>query len=287
MASLADEDQFVKVLFWGAYGSGKTTSMAYLANLGLVKWVRADKGLKAGPLRKLGVDVNNIEPVDELRPSHLERRVEEWLGLLHDNPGSLAGVVVDTVTEFIARRVEVYTDQAWETYKGAMRSSHQEIDPTKRFTAADTRDIYQPVTQEVSRLVRHIVDLPCHVAFSAQTRRDVDEGSGHVQYGPAANPAVQGNLIGYCDLVIETKQEGDYEDGDGEAVIVGFPRPREGREGKDRYGVMPRILVTPTMDRVIAYVKGDLDFKTDPIQTRYRELVKTRRARQQAEDELL
>lgn len=286
MVSLADEDQFVKVLYWGAYGSGKTTSMAYLANLGPVKWVRADKGLKAGPLRKLGIDVANIDLVDELRPAHLERQVEEWLGLLHDTPGSLAGVAVDTVTEFIARRVEVYTDQAWETYKGVMRKTHQEIDPTKRFTAADTRDIYQPVTQEVSRLVRHIVDLPCHVAFAAQTRRDVDENSGHVQYGPAANPAVQGNLIGYCDLVIETKEAGSYSDGDEETIILGYPRPREGREGKDRYGVMPRILVTPTMDRVIGYVRGDLDFKTDPVQARYRELDKARRAQQAKDDEL-
>lgn len=285
--SLADEDEFVKVLYWGAYGTGKTTSMAYLANLGPVRWIRADKGLKSGPLRRLGVATDKIDPVDELRPAQLERLVETWRGELHDSPGSIAGAVLDTATELIARRVEVYTDQAWETYKTSSRKNHTAIDAALRYSAADTRDIYQPVTQEVSRLVRHLIDLPLHVAISAQTRRDVDEKSGHVQYGPAANPAVRGSLIGYCDIVIETKAEGFYEDGDEEQVIAGYPYAQADREGKDRYGVLPRILVTPTMDRVISYVRGDLSFKTDPVQARYRELLKARKIRAKAEDDEL
>lgn len=285
--TLADESEYIKILYWGAYGSGKTTSMAYLAHLGAVKWIRADKGLKARPLRELGVPVDLIDPVDELRPAHLEKLIENWRGELHDKPGSIAGVVLDTATELIARRVEVYTDQAWEAYKAQSRKNRTAIDMTLRYSAADTRDIYQPVTQEISRLIRHLIDLPLHVAISAQTRRDVDEKSGHVQYGPAANPAVRGPLIGYCDIVIETKAEDFYEDGNEEQVIAGYPYAQDGREGKDRLAALPRILVTPTMDRVVAYVRGELDFRTDPVQARYRELIKVRKARAKAEEDEL
>lgn len=286
MATLAEEQEYVKALYWGPYGSGKTTDAAFLAHSGTVKWIRADKGLKARPLRAMGIPVDQIEPIDELNPDRLEKGVEKWRGLLHDTPGCIAGVVIDTATELIARRVEHYTDQAWGEYVAKSRRQHTEVDTALRYSVADTRDIYQPVTQEIGRLVRHIVDLPCHAAFLAQTRRDVDQGSGHVQYGPAANPAVQGALIGYCDIVIETELDGQFADGDNEDAFIGHPRPRFGREGKDRFHALPRILVTPTMDRVIAYVRGELDFKTDPIQLRYRDTLKVRQAQEKKADKL-
>jgi hypothetical protein len=285
MTTLADEDEFVRVLYWGNFGTGKTTDMAYLARSGPVKWIRTDKGLKPGPLRRMGVPVENIKPCDELRPDMLLKTVDEWAGELNDKPGSIAGVVLDTATDMIQRRLEDQADSAWKAYVQKCRKQHTEPDRSLRYSAVDdTREWYGTITQEMSRLVRRMTDLPWHVAISAQIRRDVDKDTGHVQYGPAANPAVGGLLVGYCDLVIETQADGQYEDG--ADCFIGHPKPRPGREGKDRFGVLPRILVTPTIDRVIAYVHGDLDFRTDPVQLRYRELIGVRKARQATEDEL-
>lgn len=284
MATLADEQEYVKVLYWGHYGSGKTTDLAHLSLLGPVEWVRVDKGLKAGPLRRLGLPLDNLRPHDEIDPASLEKMLEEWRAILIDKPGSIAGICLDTATELVSRRIEFQADQSWREYVAKCRKQHVEPDRAKRYSAVDdTRDWYQPVTQELTRLIRHMTDLPWHVGIACQVRRDVDRDSGSTIYGPAVNPAVQGNLIGYCDLVIETQADGRYRDGDKEDVFVGYPRPRPGREGKDRFGVLPRILVTPTFDRVIAYVKGDLDFATDPVQARYRELLKSRK---EDEDEL-
>ena len=287
MATLADESEFMKVLYWGAYGSGKTTAMAHLAKLGHVHWLRIDKGLKALPLRKMGVPVSNIEPHDILLPTKLEKAIEDWRGQLHDKPDAFAGVCIDTMSSLVERRVEVYTDRAWSEYVNRSKKQHTEVDPGMRYSAADVGDIYQPVTQELSRLVRHLTDLPCHVAFSAQIRRDVDKTTGLTMYGPAVNPAVRGSLIGYCDFVIETAPDGVYEDDEDAGVFVGYPRPRLDREGKDRYGVLPRVLVSPTLDRVYGYLKGELESKSDPIQQRYRDTLKARKARQKAEDDEL
>jgi hypothetical protein len=286
MATLDEEIEYVKVLYWGAYGSGKTTDMAYMAHAGPIEWIRADKGLKARPLRDLGVPVDRITPHDELRPDALERMLEDWRGALHDKPGSIAGICLDTATELIARRIEVQADLAWRDYVTRSKKQHTEVDRTMRYAAGDSRDWYQPVTQEITRLIRHMTDLPWHVAISCQTRRDVDKDTGHVQYGPAANPAVQSNLIGYCDLVIETAAEGLWHDHPDDEVFAGYPRPRPGREGKDRFHALPRILAMPTFDRVLGYVRGDLDFRTDPVQERYREFRKLEDERKAKEDEL-
>jgi|SRR5580692_1198038 hypothetical protein len=285
MGSLGDEQEYAKVLYWGDFGTGKTTDMAYLAKLGQVEWLRVDKGLKPGPLRRLGLPVDNIRPHDELEPHALEEMLEGWRGTLHDEPDSIAGICLDTATELVARRIEVQADLSWRDYLAKCRKQHVEPDQSLRYNAADnTMDWYQPVTQELTRLIRHMTDLPWHVGIAAQIRRDVDKTSGHVQYGPQVNPAVRGSLIGYCDLVIETVADGQWADDAGGDVYIGYPRPRPGREGKDRFGALPRILVSPTMDRVIGYIRGELDFKTDPLQERYRETVRLRKAQ---EDELL
>lgn len=285
--ALSDEKEFAKVLYWGNYGSGKTTAMASLAELGMVHWVRIDKGLKAGPLRRMGIPVTNIEPIDDLNPSSLENTVEEWRGNLHDNKDAFAGVCFDTITALIERRVEVYTDEAWKEYLARSKRNHTEVDRALRYRAADTGDIYQPVTQEVGRLVRAITDLECHVAFAAQIRKDIDKvgGTSETQFGPAASPAIRGQLIGYCDVVIETAMDGSYEDDEEAGAFVGYPRPRAGREGKDRFGALPRILVNPTMPRIIRYINGELDFRTDPDQLRYKDTLKARADRQKHEED--
>lgn len=287
MVTLADEQDYVRVLYYGRFGTGKTTDMAYMAHSGPVQWIRADKGLKVRPLKDLGIPVQNIEPRDELRPESLEGLLEDWRGQLHDHPGSLAGIVLDTVTELVARRIEVAADVSWRDYLTRCGKQHVEPDPAIRYRAADdTREWYGVVTQEMSRLVRHMTDLPWHVAIAAQIRSDVDKATGLTQYGPAANPAVAAGMIGYCDLVIETEAEGYWHDKPDEQVFVGHPRPRPGHEGKDRFHALPRFLAIPTFDRVLGYVAGTLDFRTDPVQERYRAFRQFQAARKAKEDEL-
>src|ERR1700747_284696 len=153
MATLADEQEYVKVLYYGRFGTGKTTDLAFMAHAGPVEWIRADKGLKAGPLRQLGVPVDQITPHDELRPEVLEKMLEDWRGQLHDKPGSIAGACLDTITELIARRTEVRVHSAWRAYRNKCKKQHVEPDRSLRYKAVeDTRDLYQPVTQELTRL---------------------------------------------------------------------------------------------------------------------------------------
>jgi hypothetical protein len=261
VATLEDEHEWVRALYYGPFGSGKTTDLAHMAKLGETLYLRPDRGLKARPLKALGVPTDRIQPIDTLDPEVLQKMAWEWAEVLQEQPGAFAGICLDTATEFVKRRIEVQVDRGWDKYQRTMAKRHEEADEGLRY--ATDRDYYNTVSQEVRRLVRKWVDLPCHLAIACQTRRDVDENDGEVQYGPDVNPALQGDLMGYSDLVIRTEEAGDFH--------LGHPRKAGKWAGKDRLNALPKILVTPTFDRVVGYVRGELDTTTDPIQESYRE----------------
>lgn len=265
------------VLWWGPPGSGKTTDLAYMAQGGPVAYVRADRSVRVRPLRALGVNTANIEPINELDTEKLVEMVySDFMQRLEEDPGSLFGVGVDTVTELIARRMEAIVDDEWDTIKRAAARQSREPDKSKRFFV--DRDYWQPITQEMRRIVRHLKDLNCHLGITAQTRRDTDKDSGTLNIGPAVNPAFQPDLLAYMDFSIRTATNGYWQDGE-EQVFLGYPKQEGVYLGKDREHVLPRILVNPTFDRVLAYAEGTLDSKTDPVQQAYRELLAERKAK--------
>src|SRR5690625_8048708 len=70
------------------------------------------------------------------------------------------------------------------------------------------------MSKQFRDLLRKYRDLPCHLILTALERRDVDEDTGQVAYGPALSPGVQKEVLGYIDLVLyfneverETKNE--------------------------------------------------------------------------------
>lgn len=269
MVSLADEDEFLKVLYYGDYGAGKTTSMAFMAKLGVIKWVRADKGIRPRRLRALGLDISRIEPVDNFEPMAMEATITEWRELLEENPRALAGVCLDTATELSSRRIEVYVDHDWRKARKQAQQARVSIDPLDRYVSGDVRDQYRGMTQELRRMVRPLHDLPCHVAIACQMRFEAG------QFTPDLSPAIRGDMIGYAGIVIRLQQEGEL---DGEPLVVGYPRPDATHVAKDQYGVLPSRLAYPTFDRILAYVQGDLTKEADPMQAKYRDEIKRRKA---------
>jgi hypothetical protein len=134
------------------------------------------------------------------------------------------------------------------------------------------------------RIIRHMIDLPCHVGVTAQTRKDTDQDDGHITVGPAVNPAFSGDLMAYMTFVIRTATDGMWPDTD-ETIYVGYPRNMGKYLGKDQEHVLPSRLVEPTFDRILAYAHGDLTKETDKRQAEYREVVARRRSKK-AKDEV-
>lgn len=257
---VADQRELVNAVYYGDGGTGKTTALASMANLGRVLYIDAEAGVKRRPLEAQGVEVGNIEVlVLPDRPSftQLEDAYWEVKADLDDDPGAWAGVVWDSGTEihqaFIEQAVTRRVKRA-ETAKNK-GATIQEILLDRFFI--DQGD-YGVMTAQIRDLLRRYRDLPCHFGMSFLERRDTDKDSGRIRIGPAVTPGLQNDVIGNPDVVCHTMVEA--------GVFVGIFQPDGVKVGKDRYGTMPVPLVDPTFDRVVAYAQEELTASTDPRQ---------------------
>jgi len=267
-ATLSDEREFVNILYYGEPGVGKTTALAHMAKLGRVVYIDAEAGLKPGPLKRLGVPIENIEPHREVSYKALDALYHELVGELAADPDAIAGVVLDSISEIQRKILE-------QDAKNPIELSQRD---------------YGVNTQELRLLIRHFRDLPCHVGFTSHVRRDQDD-DGEVRYGPSLTPAVQGDLLGYVDLVCYLRTA-RRDDGD-EPDYVGVFRPIGKHKAKDRFGILPPKLIDPSFDRVAAYVEGtyrreaqreadagdEVPEGLDPAQFEYRQRMKAAAAK--------
>lgn len=259
---------YVNTLLYGREGSGKTTAGARLANLsshlpkgkGKVLVINSEGGLKLGPLRKRGVDTSRVvvwpDPKKHERVTHasldkIHRRVKA--DLIKD-PDSWAGVMFDSATEIH----QAILDSVQQKRVKSIQNRGQDVDPD----FVDIAD-YGTMSKLFRDVLRKFRDLPCHFVVTALERRDVDKDTGKPQYGPAVTPGLQADLLGYVDFVLMCKAED--EDGPFRALSRANSRYR----AKDRFDVLPKIMVDPFLDRVIGYVTGELEPDTDPEQERY------------------
>lgn len=265
---LEETIDWLNILFYGREGSGKTTNMAKLANIasdmppgkGKFLVINAEGGLKLGPLKKRGVDTSRIviwpDPKKHQRVSHkaldeIHRRVKADL---EKDPDSWLGVGIDSSTEMYVALLDSVQLKRVTTIK------NRGVDVDEDFV--DISD-YGTMSKLFRDILRKFRDLPCHFIITSLERRDVDKDTGKPQYGPAVTPGLQADLLGYVDFVLMCKAED--EDGPYRALTRANSRYR----AKDRFDVLPKIMVDPYGDRIVQYVTGELEPETDPEQDRY------------------
>jgi len=268
-APVDDVVDFTNTLLYGREGSGKTTDAARLANIfshmpkgkGKVLVINAEGGLKKAPLQKRGVDTSKVvlwpdpkkhERVTFYTLDKIHRRVKADL---EADPDSWGGVVFDSATEIY----QAILDHVQR--KRVQQIKNRGMDVDEEFV--DIAD-YGNMSKMFKDILRKFRDLPCHFVVTALERRDVDKDTGKPSYGPAVTPGLQADLLGYVDFVLMCKAED--EDGPYRALTRANSRYR----AKDRFDVLPKIMVEPWLDRIVAYVNGELDPDTDPEQERYK-----------------
>lgn len=260
-AAYDETEEHLNVLYWGREGSGKTIDLAKATELGKVLFINAEGGLKKRALLANGVKTENLvvfpRPGQPLTYHTLEQALFRVKSDLMDDPHSWFLVAVDSVTELYQAFVDESSDDRFEKNKRKNQSWNPTIGDEFFTDLAD----YGTATKMVRKLVRMMRDLPVHVAMTTLERRDVDEDTSKVAYGPAVGPALQTSLLGYVDVVLYCKapdEDRDYFRA--QTKKVGAAR------AKDRIGVIPKVLVNPTFPRLLAYNEGTLAEDTDPQQ---------------------
>jgi hypothetical protein len=261
-ASLDETDEYLNILLFGREGSGKTTAAVSLANLGYgqVLVVNAEGGLKKNTLKRHGIDTSRIQvwppqgtPISHAGLDEVYRQIKADLA---QDPKSWAGVVFDSATEVVQALVDfVATDRIAKAEKKGIN-----IDQIDQFFT--DRSDYGTMSKMFRDILRKFRDLPCHFIVTALERRDVDEDTGKVQYGPAVTPGVQTDLLGYVDLVLACSAADDSEGKPFRALTRSSGKYR----GKDRLNILPKVLVNPTVARILDYENGTLTEDTDPLQ---------------------
>lgn len=273
--ALSETADKVKILYVGDAGSGKTTNLAMMANVGPVIYVNAEGGLKAKPLKRLGVKIENIQvhpvPGQVLTYDYLEGLFWDLKAKLEADPGCIAGVVWDSANDITKTLLDNVVAGA------VVKAESKSKDRDPFFVALED---YGMMSEQVVRLMRRFRDLPCHFGVSSLPRRDVDD-DGKVVYRPGVIPSLRTVLMGYPDIVCYTS----VEEIGGEDVYVGLFRPAGKYRGKDRFGVMPKRLPSPTFDRILGYVDGVLDAESDPLRSRVLALQKGGKAESETDEQ--
>lgn len=255
------------------HNTAKTTDLAHMAKGGKVIWVNAEGGIKRRPLQHVfNLPLENIELYPDPRRNNrvslrmLDDLFWQTLERLENEPGSIYGVVFDSVTDIYKVLLEDVREKEMQKVlaKAEAQGTVAEVDPF-----FNDRGYYGVMTEQMRQIIRRFRDLPCHFGMSALTRQDMDEDSGEIIYGPALNPALQTDLLGWVDLVCRTYTE-DPDDG-GDDLYFGSFHIEGIRVAKDRYKTMPKKMVTPTFDRIQSYLNGELTAENDPLVQQVRE----------------
>lgn len=260
---LEDTTEFVNGVWYGPEGTGKTTDVLTMASLGRVLLVNAEGGAKVTALRKRGIDTSNIQvwpdPRKRERASFdgLEALFYQLQAELARDPSTWFGVVMDSGTEVTQLLRENQTDS--ELASDPKRTDRWQVD----------RNDWRVMSDQMRVLIRRFRDLPCHFALTCLERQDevkLDTGEEVQQWGPAVNPGLQSDLLGYVDLVIRCASNELVSDAGSASEFVGKTRKTRQYRAKDRFDATPREMFNPTFLRVLSYVRGELDASSDPEQ---------------------
>lgn len=265
--ALADEEDFLNVLWYGPEGVGKTTAALRAADHGRVMVVTAEGGLKRRALAAQGINVDQVVVwpprghEDQLTRAGIEGLGYKLRQDLRDDPKAWYAVVWDSGSA-IAEQVLRQVVRA-EVAKNAALPEHKQKPSRADEFFTDLSD-YGTMTAQMVPLIQQYRDLQCHFLVTALERRDVDEDTGQVMYGPVFTPAVSSAIRADVDIVVRVRQA---ESADGDAmVVIGATRPNDRYRGKDRFGATPIRMADPGFTRILDYVEGRLTEADDPIQ---------------------
>lgn len=256
--------------FYGAEGSGKTTQLASAANVApegsKILLVNAEGGIKKKALERRGIDISKIviypnpDTGEKITRAGLDRVYRRLASDLARDPKSWFAVGWDSVTEVHEKIVNQVSEGRLAKSKLRIENAGGSAQFDEHDEFFTDRDDYGVMSKMVKDLLRKYRDLPCHFVATALERRDVDEKTTKVSYGPAVTPGLQNAILGYTDVNLYFKK-GD-EDGPFRALVSGVASYRT----KDRMGGLPKVLAEPSFERILGYTNGDLDETTDPLQ---------------------
>lgn len=265
--SLSESEEYVKGLWYGNPKQGKTTAVAGLARLGKMIAIDTEgQGWLKGPLRKRGIPVDNIIRYTPTSYKEMEEVYWEVAGMVDDGV-PLVGCAIDHMTDLEARMIRQASmariDKAKRNLepraKKGIAEAQAELEALNPF-ATELQD-YGVWTNQARHLMRMFRDLPMHVVFIAHYRTEMGTRV------PSLTEKFRVDLMGSMNMVcgVTTKELPT-----GDLAYTGVFREVQQWQGGDRFDVTKPVVCNPSLDRIIAAVRGELDFDKDDEQQAFK-----------------
>jgi len=236
LVPLDEQTDYLRVVLYGDHGTGKTTSVATLADRGKIAVVDPENSVRLSALRRRGINTANILVWTDWTVEGVQQFYLTIKAQLEQEPGSIFAVVIDTISALSQLWLE--DEVRGQLTRPSMIKKHPDRSQWDIF-----QDDYGVMAEQVKSVVtRQLFTLPCHVILTAHTRRAENE-EGAVRVGPALSPAAQAALLTYSDWVFRVTRS---ERG-GEVHRVIDTAPRGNVEAKDRFGVFSERLTNVSM----------------------------------------
>jgi hypothetical protein len=286
LTSLEETTEFIRAMLYGQPGTGKTTAAAFVANLpgdGLTVFVDVEGGIKKEALKRLGVDTSKVviwpdrEKGEEVTYDSIEKLLFRLRSTLQRQPGSIKATVFDSSTELGATLLLEITTYAYEKDQNLPEAAKikklaegKQLRDSKHSTQIQD---YGTLTNQGRTVFRGFRDLGCHLVITALEKDDAENEQGGKSVGPELPNKLSASVRGYVDLVLRLTAE-TLKTGPAEQVTLISAETKQSltKQCKDRDGVLPMTLLTPTLDRIHKYVKGELTEATDPEAKRHQEV---------------
>lgn len=227
LVPLEERHDYIRAILYGDGGVGKTTSVASLAERGLVIFVDPENSVRPKALRQHGVKIENIMLWPDWSYEGLEQLYVTAKAKLEEEPGSIFAISIDTTTALASYWLEDAVEAS------LAKPSNKRNNPTR--TQWDVyQDDYGVLTQQMQSLItRKLYQLPCHIVLTAHARRGENE-DGLIRVGPALSPAASQALFTYSDWVLRMTMG----EKNGKVTRGLETSPRGQVEAKDRFGVL-------------------------------------------------
>jgi len=137
-------------------------------------------------------------------------------------------------------------------------------------------------------LLRKYRSLPCHqifVCLEEDRKETVETDDGRKQktsvIGPDVPPKVRRDVEQHADIIMRVSVTDVPGIG---PVGVGRATAAEDLRAKDRYGLLPLVMVDPGFERIWAYVTGELKADQDEVQAAAADLGPVLESKKEAEE---
>jgi hypothetical protein len=273
--TLDEADDFMVLVMYGPAGNRKTTSALRVTKAvpeGRVLVIAAESGLKRDALRGHEVDTRRVvywpRRGERITYEGLEALFYKLLDDLIKDPGSWAAISWDSLTEVIQTLVDNAAEADIARLQEIARQAKKPFEVRKVYDR-EGKD-YQLATGQFRQLLRKYRSLPMHHIFVAleETREEsVETDTGQLQkrpvIGPSLTPKVREDVEQHADVIMRCTVVDVSGIG---SVGVGRATPAGDLRAKDRYNVLPVLMIDPGWERIWAYVTGELKAETDTLQ---------------------